>query len=115
MIRTRQVILASLAAIIVMTSVALGMARGQPGPAGAMVICAGTGAVVVPVDADGNPAGPRHYCPDCALSLLETGAFPAAMQHGIAARCGGVRKVEPGIPILSIALERKARAPPRIA
>ena len=49
----------------------MAVARGLPGPSGQMVICTGTGPVMVSVDADGAPVGTPHICPDAALSLIQ--------------------------------------------
>ncbi len=49
------------------------VARGLPGPDGSIVICTGSGPVVIFVDAQGEPAAPPHICPDCALSLIQVG------------------------------------------
>jgi hypothetical protein len=46
-------------------------ARGLPGPDGSIVICTGSGPVVIFVNAEGEPAAPPHICPDCALSLIQ--------------------------------------------
>lgn len=62
----------------VLTAQAMAVARGQTSATGEMVICTGAGVVTVAVDADGNPTGPAHICPDCALSLIA--AAPAAPQ-----------------------------------
>lgn len=59
-----------------LTAGAVGAARGQAAAAGEIVICSGGAAVTVPVDADGNPTGPPHWCPDCALTLFA--GLPAA-------------------------------------
>ncbi|WP_371037499.1 MULTISPECIES: hypothetical protein [unclassified Rhodosalinus] len=67
-----------LALCVVLTAQAMALARGQSSAAGEMVICTGAGLVTVAVDAEGNPAGPAHICPDCALSLIA--AAPAAPQ-----------------------------------
>jgi hypothetical protein len=55
---------------VLLTAGAVGSVRGQAMAAGEIVLCAGGAAVTVPVDADGNPTGPPHWCPDCVLSLL---------------------------------------------
>lgn len=55
----------ALAAVLALTSQTTAQMRGQPVAVGAVVLCIGGGAVTVPVDADGNPAGPAHPCPDC--------------------------------------------------
>jgi hypothetical protein len=54
----------------VLTAGAVGAARGQAMAAGEIVICANGAAVTIAVDAEGNPTGAPHWCPDCVLSLL---------------------------------------------
>jgi hypothetical protein len=54
----------------VLTAGAVGAARGQAMASGEIVICANGAAVTIMVDADGNPTGTPHWCPDCVLSLL---------------------------------------------
>lgn len=70
MIRLRPLFAWFLVAVIVATSGAMAAARGQAAISGQMVLCTGTGPVTVNVDAEGQPVGPAHFCPDCALSLL---------------------------------------------
>ena len=68
-----------LASVLVITSGAMAAARGQAAPAGEIVLCTGTGTLIVPVDAQGNPSGPAHICPDCALHLFAMPAPPTAV------------------------------------
>ena len=58
----------------------MALARTAPAPAGEIVLCTGSGAATVAVDAQGRPTGAVHICPDCALSLfdLPAPASPAA-------------------------------------
>lgn len=60
----------ALALLLVLTAQSMAIARGTPGAAGAVVLCTGTGPVTILTDADGQPVGPAHICPDCTLSLL---------------------------------------------
>lgn len=55
----------ALAAALALTSQTTAKMRGQSVAVGAVVLCIGGGAVTVPVDADGNPTGAAHLCPDC--------------------------------------------------
>ncbi|MCR8827954.1 hypothetical protein [Pseudosulfitobacter koreensis] len=55
---------------LVVTAQAFALARGSADVAGQMVLCIGTGSVTVNVDADGQPIGTPHICPDAALTLL---------------------------------------------
>ncbi|WP_158968767.1 hypothetical protein [Chachezhania sediminis] len=74
--RFRTYLALSLAALLVLTGAGLAAARTAPDPAGRMVLCSGAGPVAVFVDADGNPVGPPHFCPDKALLLLAAVALP---------------------------------------
>ena len=73
-IRTFIAALAILATLL--TAGAVGAARGQAMAVGEVVLCADGVVASVPVDADGQPTGTSHWCPECVLSLL-TG-LPAA-------------------------------------
>ncbi|MBV0911322.1 hypothetical protein [Anianabacter salinae] len=73
---TRALLSCLLVAVLVLTGPAMTLARGQSMAVGEMVLCTGTGPVTVPVDADGQPTGPAHICPDCMMSLA-LGVLPA--------------------------------------
>lgn len=73
----RPFIALSLALIIALTSGAMAVARGQTTAAGSIVLCTGTGPLTVQVDADGQPIGPVHICPDCALGLFDAASSTA--------------------------------------
>lgn len=71
MIATFRHLVAALAVVAtVLTAGAVGAARGQAMAVGEIVICANGGAVTIAVDAEGNPTGAPHWCPDCVLSTL---------------------------------------------
>ena len=99
---------------MVLTSAAMAVARSsQDVASGTMVLCTGTGPISVQVDADGQPIGPVHFCPDCALSL-----FAKMPDPQICAFVPVARDLLVQIP-LSLALFRQpsqsqpnARAPP---
>lgn len=59
-----------LALLLTFTGQSMAVARGMPNASGEIVLCTGTGPVSVLVDEDGQPVGPPHICPDCALSLI---------------------------------------------
>ena len=44
-------------------------ARGASAATGQMVICTGTGPVVVYIDDEGQPTAAPHICPDCVLAF----------------------------------------------
>jgi len=60
----------SLTLLLALTSQTMAVARGAPPPVGHAVLCTGQGTITVLVDADGQPTGEVHICPDCALGLF---------------------------------------------
>ena len=62
----------ALALLLVVTAQSMAVARGMPGAAGSVVLCTGSGPVTILTDAEGQPIGPAHICPDCALALIVT-------------------------------------------
>lgn len=101
-----------LAVIVAFSSVQMAVARGQAAPAGSMVICAGQGFVTVLVDAEGQPTGAVHLCPDCALSLFSA-PLPEIPQTPVV-----LARTSPDWPCIGSAfhatpaLTQNARAPP---
>ncbi len=66
-----------LALMLLATTGAMASARGMMrDAAGQMVLCVGTGAVTVNVDADGQPIEAGHICPDCALGHFDATFAP---------------------------------------
>lgn len=59
-----------LSVLLILTGQSLAASRGVSMAVGQMEICSGNGPVVVYMDAEGQPTGAPHYCPDCALMLL---------------------------------------------
>ncbi len=76
-----------LAALVAITALHVGAARGQAQAVGSIVLCTGTGPVVVTVDADGQPTGHVATCPDCVMSILAgLDAPPAFLRHAVPVR-----------------------------
>ena len=75
---------------LVLTGQSMAIARGMAPAADQIVICTGTGPVMILIDSEGNPTAPSHLCPDCALSLLQAVFPPETGLSGLA----GWRKVE---------------------
>ncbi|WP_294613393.1 hypothetical protein [uncultured Roseovarius sp.] len=68
--------------LMALTSQTMAVARGAASPVGTMVLCTGTGPVTVMVDANGQPTGTAHICPDCALGLFHALApAPLGVPH----------------------------------
>ena len=92
------VVVLLLALLLGLTSQSLATARGQTRVGEAVVICSGDSFVTVTLDAQGNPVGPAHLCPDMVL------AFFAAMDLS-----------EVALPQREGRTERAALPPGRIA
>jgi hypothetical protein len=65
----------ALTLLLALTSQTMAVAQGAPHPVGQAVLCTGTGPVTVLVDAEGQPTGKVHICPDCALGVMD-GVLP---------------------------------------
>jgi hypothetical protein len=90
----------------------MAMARGTPAPVGQAVLCSGTGLVTVLVDAEGQPTGQVHICPDCALSIL-AGVTPPLAEVITVSRACSVQAFEFKPEIQPTAPQAfAARAPP---
>ncbi len=87
MIRLRQPIAILLVAVLVLTGHSMAIARGMPMSAGEIELCTGAyGPVMMPVDAEGNPTGPPHICPEFSLSLLNAVAVPDVVLRAVQGR-----------------------------
>ena len=64
--------------VLALTSVAAGVARGQADPVAQMVICSGSGPVMIHMDATGKPTGAPVLCPDGVMALLAAVADPTS-------------------------------------
>jgi len=64
----------ALALMLGLTSLSLAMARGQAPAAGTIEICSGMGLQVIAVDAEGNPVGAPHVCPDAIAAFVSVDA-----------------------------------------
>lgn len=97
-----------------LASVTMAVARANAAGATQIILCSGYGVATVTLDADGNPTGPLHPCPDCLAgfgpALLATPFVvpdPAFASH---------RAAPQGMPT-AIGLVRpvpQARGPPRV-
>lgn len=71
--RLRPLLGLMLALVLALTGQSAAVARGMPDAAGQIVLCTGAGPISVLVDENGQPVGPGHICPDCAVSLFVAG------------------------------------------
>lgn len=69
----------SLALMIALTGHVSASVQGVQDASGQIVICSGTGPVIVYVDDEGQPTQAPHFCPDCVMHLLDAVACPNAM------------------------------------
>ncbi len=60
----------ALSLMVILTGQGLAVSRGMERAVGQMVLCTGSGPVVVYMDEDGQPTRTPQYCPDYALNLL---------------------------------------------
>ena len=98
--------------LVILTGQGVAVSRGMDRAVGQMVLCTGTGPVVVYMDEDGHPTKAPHYCTDYALSLL--GALAAAQPELPAApRLSQPAPLPLAENLVARTLPRKpARAPP---
>ena len=102
-----------LALAIALTGHSAGAMRGSGAAAGQMVICTGTGPLVVYTDAEGRPVPPPHICPDCVMQPLDAvAAMPALLLPVQLAASPAARTPEPARPRGSAPRHVHARAPP---
>lgn len=60
----------ALCVVLVLAGQGMAAVRGASAATGKMVLCIGSGAVSVYVDARGRPTQAPHHCPECLPSLL---------------------------------------------
>ncbi len=112
MTRASHIIRGLLVALIVLTAQSAAAARMMPDATGQMVICTGTGPMMIHVGADGMPTSAPQICPEYALSLIVAVA-PAALSMSARGIWFELRAVEHGWK--QATLRRavpNARAPP---
>ncbi|WP_088623510.1 hypothetical protein [Oceanicola sp. 22II-s10i] len=80
----RPILALALALMMAVTAQAAAIARGMPGAAGYAELCTGTGPVMVAIDADGQPIGHAHLCPDNAFLILQAIALPPVLPVPVA-------------------------------
>ena len=109
----RRLMAVALALVIALTSSHMVLARSQAVAVDRVVICSGYGVMTIDLDADGNPIGPVHLCPECMAA------------HGLAVLADPTRVQRPDAAALSLGwalvktdhdgrapIALRARAPP---
>lgn len=104
-----------LSLLVCLTGQGVAASRGVDVAVGQMVLCTGTGPVVVYMDADGQPVKAPHYCPDYALTLLgavvpEEAAVQPRMRAALPAPNAKAQSL-----IAALVPKHPARAPPLAA
>lgn len=105
---------ALLMALVIVTAQGAAHARGMADPAGKMVICTGTGPVMVYMDEDGQPTQAPHLCPEFALSLiLDVAGFDPTVTRDVVTRAAEAAVVRV-MPRRAHFATAQARAPPAL-
>ncbi|WP_353533273.1 hypothetical protein [Cognatishimia sp. WU-CL00825] len=92
----------------------MAIARGLPAAAGYMELCTGTGAVTVAVDAQGEPTGPSHLCPECALAVMDNVETAPAVLVPIKRFSQKLAWTSASPPYSSVTFSLHARGPPAL-
>lgn len=97
---------------LALTSLSLAVARGQGAASGEIVICTGFGLQTIAVDAQGNPTGPAHVCPDGVAALASLAVLPPVLPARPAA--ARLRRSRHRAPVRRgrAPVAARARAPP---
>lgn len=104
----------ALSLLVILTGQGMAASRGMDRVVGQMVLCTGTGPVVVYMDAEGQPTQDPHLCPEYVMTLLGAivVAAPALPAPPDLAAPAPLRRSEnliaPPVP------RRPARAPPAL-
>ncbi len=97
---------------VTLTAYSAGAMGGMRDATGQMVICSGTGPVVIYVDADGQPARVPGDCPDCMPLSLDALAPPQQLQIILPRPQGREPAAAPLRIQTRLRLRACARAPP---
>jgi len=102
-----------LALTVALTSVTMAQARHHARMAQMVELCTGTGMIVLPVDAQGNPTGRTLPCPECTPALAALPgtdrAVSGLVQRLVPLAFAAADRAHPPHPT---ARHRHARAPP---
>ncbi len=112
MLRLRRYIAVVLALVLVLTGHSMAIARGMPVASGYAEYCIGESAVMVPVDAEGNPTGPAHLCPEVSFSLLNWVASDQPKTGVVLGRSEALRIRHLDAEDVILWIAESARAPP---
>ncbi len=111
-LRLRKYVAAIMASVLVLTGHSMAVARGMTGPEGFAEYCIGESAVMVPVDAEGNPTGPAHFCPEVSFSLLNWVVLDQTDAGEVLGRAEALHLPQVTIEDVIRPVAESARAPP---
>ena len=97
---------------VTLTAHSAGAMRGMRDATGQVVICSGTGPVVIYVDAEGQPARAPGNCPDCITLSMDATTAPEQVQLAMPRPTGGLQYFPQPSVQSRMPLEACARAPP---
>lgn len=102
-----------LALILTVSSLQMAIARHALMPVDHMVICSGEGSYTIAIDAEGNPTGDVHYCPECIASALTAIDVTAPVLAIPAATTLTLEAPATSLPVLQASWScHQARGPP---
>ena len=104
-----------LAVMLALSSVTIAVARGQVAVGGTIVICSGYGLVSVALDADGNPVGPLHPCPECLAGWTSILVAHTALPLRPQTRSTRLLSMASALPLARSAPVASARDRPRFS
>jgi len=109
----RHLIAGLLAALLLVSAVGAGVARGHLPPADAITICSDHGLVTIYLDERGEPVERQILCPDCVVTLhaVAPGFAPGPWRSARPGRLALPRAGKDTIPAPAVQLP-EARAPP---
>lgn len=108
----RRYVAAVMALVLVLTGHSMAIARGMTGPEGFAEYCIGESAVMVPVDAEGNPTGPAHFCPEVSFSLLNWVVLDQTDAAEVLGRSEALHLPQVAVEDVIRLIAESARAPP---
>ena len=94
------------------TGQSMAMGGGMTGPGGLAEDCIGESAVMVPVDAEGKPTGPAHFCPEVSFTLRNWVALDQADVGKVLGRSEALQRPQVAVEGVIRLIAESARAPP---
>ena len=106
----------ALAALIVVTSLAMSFGQMRAAAVGEMVLCTGFGPRIVQVDAEGQPVQHSVTCPDTLLDTANLAAdIPIVVSRSVLVALDGARVIAAPVIVKLHGTAHGPRAPPIFA